>query len=341
MRYRTRPRRGARKPGVDDSLGGRSDLPIEPLRSMTLGDESSSSAGTSGRAFGSGQPTDSSDLGSSGAWVRPEPGWEDQPSNFRRRSRMSGSGLFRRTPKSSGQGMKSRLLLGGLAATVLLAGTAAVAMHQRNAGNNTTPPGQAANPPPAVTTVPKGGGTLGAPVLPPPAATGATPAAPPAAGAMSAPMSGSPAAAAPVPSGSATTQMALSALQPTAATGMSGRSTFAVLGSTNFPNSTTVVVSCSGPAAMLTYQLDGQFTRLTGVAGLTGNATPGDLIADLSINGDGRKLATETVSLDRSAAVSVNLTGVKALTVSSQRMSGTCRDAGQPYAVLGSAMLHR
>lgn len=340
MRYRSRPRRGARKVGVEDSLGGRSDLPIEPLRSMTLGDESSSSVGASSPRFGSGQPTDSSDLGSSGAWVRPEPGWEDQPSNFRRRSRMSGSGLFRRAKNSSGQGMRSRLLLGGLAATVLLGGTAAVAMHQRNAGNNAPATGQAANPPAAVTALPSGGQALGTPLLPPPAAAGVPSAASPVAPAMSAPMSV--AGGAGVPSGAPTTQMALSTLHPTAAAGgMSGRNTFAVLGSTNFPNSTTVFVSCSGPPAVLSYQLDGQFTRLTGVAGLTGNATPGDLITEVSISGDGRKLATEMVSLDRSGPVSVNLTGVRALTVSAQRVSGTCRDAGQPYAVLGSAMLRR
>lgn len=334
MRYRSRPRRGARKPGIEDSLGGRSDLPIEPLRSMTLG-ESSSSGGTSGSPFDSGQPTDSSDIGSSGAWVRPEPGWEDQPSNYRRRSKFASSGLFRRAPKPSGQGMKPRLLLGGLAATVLLAGTAAVAMHQRNAGNNTPATGQAVNPPPAVTGLPNNA-RLGSPVLPPPAAT-APSAVPPGASAMSAPMSAPPSAAA---SGATTAQVALNTLHPAAAAGgMSGRQTFAVLGSTNFPNSTTVFVSCSGTPAMLSYQLDGQFTRLTGVAGLTGNATPGDLVTQMSISGDGRKLATETVSLDRSAAVSVNLTGVRTLAVTAQRVSGTCRDAGQPYAVLGGAML--
>lgn len=323
MRYKSRQRRGGRRPGpgTEDSFDDRSDIPIEPLRSMTMGDDSTSSDGSRSPRFDSSQSMESSDLRSSGAWVRPEPGWEDQPSNVRRRSKFASSGLFRRSSGGpSGPGTRSRFLVGGLAAVVLLAGTAAVAIHQRNAGNATPP----ANKPPAVT-LPTAAATLGAPVLP---------------GQPSAAVSAQPSASAPA---AATAQVALDTMHPTVvADGKSGgRSTAVVLGSANFAEATSVFVNCAAKPATLTYQLDKQFTRLTAVAGLTGNATPGDLVARIVISGDGKQLATEMVSLDRNSALSINLTGVTKMVITAQRATGTCQNAGQPYGVLGSATLRR
>src|SRR5215813_9518252 len=73
MRYTSRPRRGKGRPGgAEDSFDDRAEIPIEPLRSMTLGaDDSSSSGGRSRGRFEDGLSTDSGDLRDSGMWVRP------------------------------------------------------------------------------------------------------------------------------------------------------------------------------------------------------------------------------------------------------------------------------
>ena len=125
------------------------------------------------------------------------------------------------------------------------------------------------------------------------------------------------------------------------ADGVSGRKMLAVMGRTTFPDSTSVFVSCSTGPATLTYRLDGDFTGLSAVAGLTGNSTPGDLVAQISVTGDGRTLAMTTVSLDRTAGISVNLRGVKTMVVTAQRISGECRNSDQPYGALGTATLRR
>jgi len=100
-------------------------------------------------------------------------------------------------------------------------------------------------------------------------------------------------------------------------------------------------VGCSDTPATLAYKLDGAGVQLAATAGLTGNATPGDLVTRVTITGDGRTLAEAMVSLDRQAAVAANLAGVRRLVVSAQRVSGSCGLAGQPYGVLGNAQLLR
>jgi hypothetical protein len=114
-----------------------------------------------------------------------------------------------------------------------------------------------------------------------------------------------------------------------------------VLGSTTFPDSTSMFVGCSGEPATLAYRLDGTGVRLTAAVGLTGDATPGDLVTRVTVTGDGRTLAEVTVSLDRQASIAVNLTGVRRMVISTQRVSGSCALSGQPYGVLGNAQLLR
>ncbi len=125
------------------------------------------------------------------------------------------------------------------------------------------------------------------------------------------------------------------------ADGPSGQRVSTVLGSTTFSDSTSMFVGCSGTPATLTYPLDGAGVQLTAAAGLTGDATPGDLVTHVTVTGDDRRLAEVTVSLDRQASIAVNLTGVRRMVVSTQRVSGSCALSGQPYGVLGNALLLR
>jgi hypothetical protein len=126
-----------------------------------------------------------------------------------------------------------------------------------------------------------------------------------------------------------------------AADGPSGQRVSSVLGSATFPDSTSMFVGCSDQPATLTYRLDGAGVRLTATAGLTSDATPGNLVTRVTVRGDGRTLAQVTVSLDRQASIAADLTGVRSLVVSAQRVSGSCAPTGQPYGVLGNAQLLR
>ena len=137
-------------------------------------------------------------------------------------------------------------------------------------------------------------------------------------------------------------KVALGTLLPiTVADGPSGQRLVSVLGAQRFPDSTGLFVNCADNPATLTYQLNGRYTRLTATAGLTGDATPGDLLADVVIMGDGRPLVSATVSLDRIVPISINLTGIRTMVVSAVRAQGTCRNANQPFGVLGTATLTR
>jgi hypothetical protein len=331
MRYRSRPRRGK---GTEDPFDDRAEIPIEPLRSMTLGadDSSSSSGGRQRGRFEDGQSTDSGDLRDSGMWVRPEPGWEDQPSGVRRRSGFSSSSLLRRSAGLGGQGSRSRLLIVvvGLVAIVLVVGTFAVAARQRNSGSTAG----SSSPIEVPSSIPT---ALATPSLVPPSDAG-SPAPLPSLPSLTP----SPPSAAPTPARTVSPRVLLDTLRPAVvADGASGRKMVAVLGRTTFPNSTSVFVSCSTRPATLTYRLGGGFTQLSAVVGLTGSSTPGDLVAQISVVGDGRTLAMTTVSLDRTAGVSVNLSGVRTMVVTAQRISGECRNSDQPYGVLGTATLRR
>jgi hypothetical protein len=125
------------------------------------------------------------------------------------------------------------------------------------------------------------------------------------------------------------------------ADGQSGQRVNSMLGSKRFPDSTGVFINCSAQPATLTYRLDGGYSRLTTTAGLSGDATPGNLVARFVITGDGRTLSTVTLSLDRSAALSIDLNGVRTMVVSAERVTGSCQESNQPYGVLGSASLVR
>jgi hypothetical protein len=135
-------------------------------------------------------------------------------------------------------------------------------------------------------------------------------------------------------------RVALHTLRPkVVANGSSGQHMSVVIGSQAFRDSTGVHVGCSDKPATLTYDLAGGYARLTATAGLSGSGTPGDLVTRLIISGDGRSLATVNVSLDRSASVSVDLSGVRTMVISAQRVRGTCRSIHQPYGALGNAFL--
>src|SRR5579859_2461846 len=245
MRYKSRPRGGGRRPSPDDSFGDRSEIPIEPLRSMTLGDDSSSD-GVRGR-FDDGQSTDSGDLRSSGAWVRPEPGWEDQPSGFRRRSRWSSSGILRRGGGGGGQSIRSRILIGVAAALVLLVGTFAVASRQHSGGDNT---GSPAIVPASTSAAPIGVPSFGN--VPSGSPSGSAPVSAPASALPSVSLPPSLASRPPskAPARKPSPLVMLDTLRPTvSADGASGRRATAVIGTTTFPDSTSVFVSCSDRAA--------------------------------------------------------------------------------------------
>jgi hypothetical protein len=123
------------------------------------------------------------------------------------------------------------------------------------------------------------------------------------------------------------------------AAGPSGQHVGVVLGSTNFADSTSMFVGCSGTPATLTYRLDATGVRLTTIAGLAGNATPGDLVTRVTITGDGRTLSDVTVSIDRQVPITADLAGIRSLIISAQRVSGSCALDGQPYGALGNAQL--
>jgi hypothetical protein len=239
------------------------------------------------------------------------------------------SGKFRRPvrtgPPRWRRGLTTFLAIGAI---LVLGFTLAVAANRVNLGGyDAAEEPDVDIPPPAVDP-----SFEGVPPVPDPSASAEVPPSPDA----SASVEPTPPASPPPANG----RVALHTLKPgVAADGSSGQRLATVLGAQTFRDSTGVFVSCSEKPATLTYQLGGEYGRLTATAGLSGNATPGDLVARVVISGDGRSLATVTLSLDRSAPVSVNLYGVRTLVVSAQRVRGACRTAQQPFGVLGNAFL--
>jgi hypothetical protein len=336
----------------EDPSVGLSAGRIRPMRSVLLGE--ASTGAPSRRAESLSRRLVSSvgfgRVGSSNRGpVRPDIGRSDS----RLESEESGSewrmpdpedrGTGRRpvTPRLSWLPQKHVIAVAG-AAIVVVAVVVSLAMNSPGrGGSGAVPHGQSNSPPAsAAATVPPGGfgaavpGSTGSAQPDPPSSTPAAPSTPP-------PSSGpaSPHTAAPRPS---FRRVALYSLRADVqADGPSGQRVSRVLGSTLFPDSTSMFVGCSGTPATLTYRLDGAGVRLTATAGLTDEATPGDLVTRVTISGDGRTLADVTVSLDRQASISADLNGVRSLVVSAQRVSGSCTGFGQPYGVLGSAQLLR
>jgi hypothetical protein len=122
--------------------------------------------------------------------------------------------------------------------------------------------------------------------------------------------------------------------------GSSGRRLDSTIAGRRFTDSTGFWVGCEGKAATATYQLDGEWRRLTAVGGLDVTA-PADIVAKLVIEVDGKAALTDTVSRDRSVPIALDLTGVCRLTVSAERTKGSCGNATRPYGALGDAVVHR
>ncbi len=265
--------------------------------------------------------------GSGSEWPMPDP-------------EESGTGRRPATPRLSWM-PQMHVIAVAVAAIVIVAVVVSLAMNSpgRTGGGQAAPHGPSSAPPVSAT-VPPGDfgnavpGPTGSAEPDPAPSTPAAPSTPPQSSGA-----GGPHTASPRPS---FRRVALySQRADVQADGPSGQRVSRVLGSTVFPDSTSMFVGCSGAPATLTYRLDGQGVRLTATAGLTGEATPGDLVTRLIISGDGRTLADVTVSLDRQASIAADLNGVRSMVVSAQRVSGACTDVGQPYGVLGSAQLLR
>src|SRR5262249_35072316 len=148
----------------------------------------------------------------------------------------------------AGQGARSRALIVvvGLVAAVLVVGTFAVATRQRNTAGTSgasTPigvPSSLPAAPPWSLTPPSDSGSPSSEPLPLPSLTPSPP--------SPAPKKPSPRAVSP--------RVLLDTLRPVVvADGASGRKAVAVLGSTTFPDSTSVFVGCSTQPATLTYRL--------------------------------------------------------------------------------------
>jgi hypothetical protein len=121
--------------------------------------------------------------------------------------------------------------------------------------------------------------------------------------------------------------------------GSSGQQLDSTLNGRHFPDSTGFWVGCEGRPATATYQLDGNWHRLTATAGLDVTA-PADVTAKLIIELDGKAALTETVSRSRSVPVDLDLSKVRMLTVSAERTKGSCGNATRPYGALGDAVVH-
>ena len=120
--------------------------------------------------------------------------------------------------------------------------------------------------------------------------------------------------------------------------GRSGELTAGQLDGISYPQSTSAWVGCDGSAATLTYRLGGRYTRLRGTAGLAPH-TPADVVATISVTGDGKPLASLAVSASQTSPLDVDVTGVQELVVEAIRTEGVCEDSPTPYGVLGDAYL--
>jgi hypothetical protein len=327
----------------DDSIDEQLSDGIEPMRSVALGGESGSwslSRGRRNRSADRGQrrpaPARAAQSGESGSWESDE--WVQGGDG-------DSTSTTNPVPRSRSASPRGRIAVTILAVIVLPIVTLFLVVNHQEPGTQDTSASQTPDAADLIPSLPDAfppgtGAPGGLPGADPTPSAVPTPSAGPSPSAPAAPPATPPASARPAQP--VIVRVPLHTLQPrVVANGPSGQRTVGMLGSTSFPNSVSVFVSCSEQLATLTYTLDGRYVRLTATAGLTGDATPGDLVTRLLITGDGRALASVEVSLDRTAPISVNLTGVRSLVVAAQRERGTCRNSNQPYGVLGTAVLQR
>jgi hypothetical protein len=347
-------RRGDRGSDEPEDLYDDLDPGIEPLRSVTLGGES----GVWDRSGGQQKSPDRPRKAPKPRRVAPAAAEPREPAGYSGQSEYSAgySGDYPSGTSSDwissdsvrrpgrGGGLRSRLPRGRVlytifAVIILPAVTVMFVIREQAHYNTADNGGDPANPPSAVVTglapsffdlTPLPTDNTGPAPVPTPTAT--QPAGPPTQPAPTRTASPRP----------VVVQMSLNGLRPAVfANGPSGQKVASVIGLQRFPDSTSVFVSCSVQPATLTYQLGGGFTRFAATAGLTGDATPGNLVARITIIGDGRVLFTAMVSLDMPTSFAVNLAGVKTMVVAAAKVTGTCRDTNQPFGVLGSPQLTR
>ena len=332
-------RRGQRgSEGSDEGYDEQFESGIEPLRSVTLGGESGNWSRSGIRSGGASEPGRRRSGG--------RRGWRSDQSAVSGSYDKWGSGEWSSADASSpgsrgasGRRMpSSRVLFTIFAIIILPAVTVLFVVREQSKFTGSGSPDVPGQTVPNDATPSFGGLKPSATrrTAPSPSPSPTQPQAPDSPPPAPPPTKGPPAQPPPV------TRVALDTLRPAVvADGPSGQKMVTVLGSQQFPNSTSLFVNCDGKPATLTYQLNGGFTRLTTVAGLTGDATPGDLLANVVITGDGKMLAAATVSLDRIVPIGVNLTGVRTMVVSAVKARGSCGNANQPFGALGTAMLTR
>lgn len=120
----------------------------------------------------------------------------------------------------------------------------------------------------------------------------------------------------------------------------SGQRLDSTLGGRRYRDSTGVRLCGDDGRPTLTYRLAGGYRRLTATAGLEPH-TPAGLTTRITVLGDGRTLATVTVTRDTTAAIDVDLTGVQTLAVTAVVVKGACGASLRPYGSLGDARLLR
>ncbi|GAB2962851.1 hypothetical protein GCM10027280_59680 [Micromonospora polyrhachis] len=107
-----------------------------------------------------------------------------------------------------------------------------------------------------------------------------------------------------------------------------------------YPKSTALWVGCDGKPLTISYEIDGRYKRLAATAGLDAH-TPAGLAAKIVVAGDGKTRKSVTVTRDTTAAIDIDVTGVRLLTLSAVRTKGSCELASRPYGALGDALLIR
>jgi hypothetical protein len=122
------------------------------------------------------------------------------------------------------------------------------------------------------------------------------------------------------------------------AAGTNGQRIDATLGGKHYPTSTGMWVGCEGTAAMATYRLDRNFSRLTAVVGLQAH-TPDGLTARVTITGDNRRLSEFVASKTATVPIDVMLIGMASVVVSAVVEEGSCGGSDTPYGALGDAVL--
>lgn len=105
-----------------------------------------------------------------------------------------------------------------------------------------------------------------------------------------------------------------------------------------FPNSTAQWVGCEGAASVQTYNLGGNYKSLSATVGQR-LGTPKDIGVEYVVTTDNVEVLKFTLRSRHTQAISVDLTGVRALNISAKATTGICASSTEAYGVLGDAYL--